>query len=165
MKRFVLAAMCAALVVFGLSTFSQGASKGFNGKWKGEIPASSFGGRGNGQLPGQRFTQRGLGGGGRGGGAGLPTTNRGGFGPQGVTLNLKTKDDGTKAVGNITIGDRTDDVNEGMIDGNTINFKAGPKPRYEYSGTLEGDQIMMTRTPPADGTLGTQTIKFILKRS
>jgi hypothetical protein len=164
-NRVFLLALSAVVIMAGLSSFSQGASKGFNGKWKGEIPAPTFGGRGGGQLPGQRFAQRG-GGGGRGGAGGFPLGNRGGLGgPQKVTLNLTTKNNGTKALGNITIGETTDDVNEGVIDGNKITFEAGPKPRYQYSGTLDGDQMIMTRTPPAEGSRGTQPVQFTLKRS
>lgn len=169
----IAACVIAILAVF--SPLGRGASKGFNGKWKGEIqlPAPG-GGRGRGgapqtqgqQPPVQRFVQRG-GGGSRGGGFptdGIPRANIGG--PQKVTINIRTKDDDTKAVGNITIGETTDDIKDGKIDGDTITFKAGTSSAlYEYKGTRDGDQIMMTRTSPASGERGGQTIQFVLKRS
>jgi hypothetical protein len=166
-------AACVVAVLAVFSPFGRGASKGFNGKWKGEIqlPVPGGGSRGGTpqtrgqQPPAKQFVQRG-GGGSRGGGFpsdGIPRGNFGG--PQKVTINIRTKDDDTKAVGNITIGETTDDIKDGKIDGDTITFKAGtPSALYEYKGTRDGDQIMMTRTSPA-GERGAQTIQFVLKRS
>ena len=126
---------------------SLGAAKtGFAGKWKGEI------GFGPARGAVTQFTQRGFGGG-RGGAA------------QKVTLNLKTKDNDTKASGNVTIGETTDDVKDGKIDGNKITFRAGtsPAPIYEYAGELNGDEIRMTRSAPA-GARGGGSVQFTLKR-
>jgi hypothetical protein len=167
----IAACVIAVLAVF--SPFGRGASKGFNGKWKGEIQFSAPGGGRGGapqtrgqQPPVQQFVQRG-GGGSRGGGFpsdGIPRGNFGG--PQKVTVNISTKDNDTKAVGNITTGETTDDIKDGKIDGDTISFKAGTSSAlYEYKGTRDGDQIMMTRTSPASGERGGQTIQFVLKRS
>jgi hypothetical protein len=171
-KPVVIIAMCFAAALLAFSPKTHGASKdsgkkGFSGKWKGELPAPSFGGRGGAQpLPGgQRFVQRGGGGGrGFGGGGGFPGGNRGAFGPQKITLNIKTKDNDTKATGNVVIGDnQVDDIKVGKIDGNNITFKGGT---FEYSGVLDGDQMMMTRTPDATGGRGGgPAIKFTLKRS
>lgn len=169
--RIAVACFIAALAAF--APFARSASKGFNGKWKGEIQFSPPGERGRGgasqtqgqQPPVQQFTQRG--GGSRGGGFPLSAINRGNpGGPQKVTVNIKTKDDDTKAVGNITIGDTTDDIKDGKIDGDTITFKAGTSSAlYGYSGTRDGDQIMMTRTSRASGCRGGPSIPFVLKRS
>jgi hypothetical protein len=160
LNRLLIAVTC--IVLATVSSPARGASKGFNGKWKGEIqlPAPP-------QTPGQRFVQRG--GGGRGGfgsdpfPGGFNRGNRGG--PQKVTIYIKTKDNDTKAVGNISVGEVIVDIKEGKIDGDKITFRAGDSPEvYQYSGTRDGDQIMMTRVP-AGGTRGGQAVQFILKRS
>lgn len=165
-------AACVAAALAALAPLGRSASKGFNGKWKGEIQLPVPGGRGRGgapqpqgqQPPAQQFVQRG--GGSRGGAFPPAAINRNPSGPQKVTINIKTKDDDTKAVGNITIGDTTDDIKDGKIDGDTITFQAGPSSAiFEYKGTRDGDQIMMTRTPPASGGRGAQPIQFVLKRS
>jgi hypothetical protein len=176
-------------LVVTLCVLAYGAEKGFKGKWKGEIAGGGFGaagarGAGGGGLdspdggfgfPGggldgpfgggpSQFAQRG--GAQRGGGlGGFGGGGGGGGGPLKVTLNLKTKDKDTKATGNITVGETTDDVKDGKIEGNRITFRAGrsPAPIYEYKGELNGDQLIMTRTPPA-GARGA-TVNFILKRS
>src|SRR5215475_1103895 len=112
--RLMITAACVVAALIAFSPSGRSASKGFNGKWKGEIQFPASGGRGRGgapqtqgqQPPFQQFVQRG-GGGPRGGADGFPPggVNRGNFGPQKVTINIKTKDDDTKAVGNITIGE------------------------------------------------------------
>jgi len=173
--RLMITAACVVAALIALSPSGRSASKGFNGKWKGEIQFPTPGGRGRGGAPQtqgqqpfpQQFVQRG-GGGSRGGDGGFPLggVNPGNFGPQKVALNIKTKDDDTKAVGNITIGETTDDIKEGTIQGDMITFKAGTSSAiYQYSGTRDGDQIMMTRTSPASGERGGQSIQFVLKRS
>lgn len=173
--RFMITAACVVAAFIAFSPSGRSASKGFNGKWKGEIQFPSPGGRGRGgapqtprqQPPVQQFLQRG-GGDSRGGDGGFPLggVNRDNFGPQKVTLNIKTRDDDTKAVGNITIGETTDDIKEGTIQGDMITFKAGTASAvYQYRGTRDGDQIMMTRTSPASGGQGGQPIQFVLKRS
>ena len=66
----------------------------------------------------------------------------------------------------ITVGETTDDIKDGTIEGDRIAFKAGTSSAvYQYSGTRDGDQIMMTRTSPASGGRGGQSIQFVLKRS
>ena len=173
--RLMITAACVVAALIALSPSGRSASKGFNGKWKGEIQFPAAGGRGRGGAPQtqgqkppvQQFVQRG-GGGPRGGDGGFPPSgvDRGNFGPQKVSVNIKTKDDDTKAVGNITIGETTDDIKDGTIEGDRIAFKAGTSSAvYQYSGTRDGDQIMMTRTSPASGERGGQSIQFVLKRS
>src|SRR5947208_308956 len=132
LNRLLIAVTC--MVLATVSSPARGASKGFNGKWKGEITLPAP------QVPGQRFAQRG--GGGRGGdfgGGGFPGGfNRNAAGPQKVTVYIKAKDNDTKAVGNISVGEVTVDIKDGKIDGNKITFKAGEVPAvYEYSGTLD----------------------------
>lgn len=82
-----------------------------------------------------------------------------------MTVNIKTKDNDTKAVGNMTIGETTEDIKDGKIEGNQITFKSGSPTPFEYSGTLDADQIIMTRTPAAAGPRGGQPLQFTLKRS
>jgi hypothetical protein len=169
LNRLLIAMTC--MVMAAASLPSPGASKGFSGKWKGEIQLPAPAGRGGAapQAPGGRqFVQRG-GGGGRGGFGGDAAPggfNRANFGgPQKVTVNIKTKDNDTKAVGNISVGEVIVDIKDGKIDGNKITFKAGDAPLiYEYSGTLEGDEIMMTRVSAGEAR-GRQAIQFVLKRS
>ena len=147
----------------------------FSGKWKGEIaagPCGGFGAPGGGGLPGGGGFP---GGGGRGGpgfnlvpeasqrGGGFPGAPGGGFpeasgadrrGAQKVTLNIKAKEDKKvieiKLTGNITIGDTTEDVREGKIDGSKISFTTGkpPSPVCHYVGELDAEtkELRMTRT-------------------
>ena len=187
----IIAGLSALALVFVLSLAAY-AADGFNGKWKGELP-NPFAGRGGGGAGGAQAGGApegrgggaggggfGGGGGGRGGGGfgggrgggiggggGFPAGGGGGFGPQKITLNIKLKEDKkaneTKASGNITIGETTEDIKDGKVQGNTITFTAGrsPAPIYEYIGELNGDEIKMTRKDPARNGPGTQ---FTLKR-
>jgi hypothetical protein len=181
--------MALAAVIFA-ATITVYAAEGFNGKWKGEMPnpLAGRGGQGQGAPPdgpapgggagggGGFGGGGGRGGGGRGGGGGFGGPGGGGFGGPGgggfgreaqkITLNIKTKEDKksgeVKATGNITIGETTDDIKDGKIEGNKITFTAGraPAPIYSYSGELSGDEIKLTRS--AGGRGGGQ--QFTLKR-
>jgi len=158
----------------------------FSGKWKGEIaagPCRGFGapgGGGGGGFPGGGAPG---GGGGRGGpsfnflseagqrGGGFPGDS-GGFpggsgadrtGAQKVTLNIKAKEDKKAAEirlsGNITIGETTEDVRGGRIDGVKITFTTGkpPNPVCQYAGELnpETKELRMTRTTTGSTAPGT----------
>ena len=114
------------------------------------------------------------GGGGPGGGA--PGDSGGGFpggagarGTQKVTLNIQAKDDKkaaqSKLSGNITIGETTEDIREGRIDGMKISFATGkpPGPVCQYAGELnsETNELRVTRTTMGSTAPG---IPLTLKR-
>jgi len=188
-EPIIIAGLFALAMLFVVSLAAY-AADGFNGKWKGELPnpfAGRGGGGGSGTQAGGAPEGRGGaaggggfgGGGGRGGGfgggrgggigggGGFPPGGGGGFGPQKITLNIKLKEDKkaneVKASGNITIGEMTEDIKDGKVQGATITFTAGraPAPLYEYTGELSGDEIKMTRKDPSRNGPGQQ---FTLKR-
>lgn len=142
------------LTLLGLLVLSASAAeKGFAGKWRGEIPAAAPAAPGARGIPANQYAQFGQ----RGGG--------GGFGPQKVTLNLKTKDKDTKASGNITVGTANpEDVRDGVIWKNILTFSTGRAPGlvYQYRGELNGDEITMTRSSGSGDRA--VTVKFVLKR-
>jgi hypothetical protein len=89
---------------------------------------------------------------------------QGGRGPQQVTLTLKA--DGGKLTGTVS-GGRGGSINieEGTISGGNIKFKStqqgrGGQVTFNWSGTVKGDEIAMTRMAE-----GGQEQKFTLKRS
>jgi hypothetical protein len=90
---------------------------------------------------------------------------QGGRGPQQVTLTLKA--DGGKLTGTVT-GGRGGDVPiaDGTIEKTALKFKTmqqgrGGQVTFNWSGTLKGDEIAMSRM--AEGGQG-QTQEFVLKR-
>ena len=158
-------------------------------------PCGGFGGRGGGSGPGgggpgggggfpgggggrggpsfdlvSESSQRGGGGGFPGGGGGFPggpgADRRG---AQKVTLNIKAKEEKKpveiKLTGNITIGETTEDVRDGKIDGSKISFTTGkpPNPVCQYSGELDAEtkELRMTRTTTGNAAQG---ISLTLKR-
>jgi hypothetical protein len=91
---------------------------------------------------------------------------QGGRGPQQITVTLKA--DGGTLTGSIA-GGRGGEVaiKEGTISGSTLKFKStqtgrgGNEINMNWSGTLKGDEIAMTRT--VEGGQG-QSQEFTLKR-
>jgi hypothetical protein len=90
---------------------------------------------------------------------------QGGRGPQPVTLTLKA--DGTTLTGSV-MGGRGGEVpiQEGTISNNALKFKTtqqgrGGQVTLNWSGTLKGDEIAMSRM--AEGGQG-QAQEFALKR-
>jgi hypothetical protein len=90
---------------------------------------------------------------------------QGGRGPQQVTLTLKAE--GGKLTGTVT-GGRGGDVPiaDGTIEKTALKFKTtqqgrGGQVTFNWSGTLKGDEIAMSRM--AEGGQG-QTQEFVLKR-
>jgi hypothetical protein len=161
----------------------------FSGKWKGEVTGFGCGGfrggAGGGGFPagggggfpggGRRFAAEPVQRGGRGGG-GFGGDAGGGFpqggargGPQKVTLNIKAKEDkkegDIKATGNITIGETTEDVREGKIDGNKLSFSTGkaPSPVCEYKGELNPETMELKMSRNAAGASGAG-VQFTLKK-
>jgi len=182
------------LSILILAFIAVAASDFVSGKWKGEIaagPCRGFGapaGGGGGGFPGGAPG----GGGGRGGpgfnflseasqrGGGFPDGGGpgGGFpggsgadrrGAQKATLNIKAKEDKKAAEvrlsGNITIGETTEDVRDGRIDGVKITFTTGkpPNPVCQYAGEVnpEAKELRMTRTTMGSTAPG---IPLTLKR-
>jgi len=91
---------------------------------------------------------------------------QGGRGPQAVNLTLKA--DGGKLTGAVT-GGRGGDVQimEGTIAGGALKFKTtqqgrGGQVTFNWSGTLKGDEIAMSRK--AEGGEGAAQ-EFVLKRA
>ena len=90
---------------------------------------------------------------------------QGGRGPQQVTLTLKAE--GGKLTGTVA-GGRGGEVPiaDGTIEKTALKFKTtqqgrGGQVTFNWSGTLKGDEIAMTRM--AEGGQG-QTQEFVLKR-
>jgi hypothetical protein len=90
---------------------------------------------------------------------------QGGRGPQQVTLTLKA--DGGKLTGTVA-GGRGGEVPiaDGTIEKTALKFKTtqqgrGGQVTFNWSGTLKGDEIAMSRM--AEGGQG-QTQEFVLKR-
>lgn len=91
---------------------------------------------------------------------------QGGRGPQQLTITLKA--DGGNLTGSVT-GGRGGEVaiKEGTISGSTVKFKTtqmgrgGAEITLNWSGTVKGDEIAMTRA--AEGGQG-QSQEFTLKR-
>ena len=83
-------------------------------------------------------------------------------------MNIKVAKDGKVSV-NITFGDSTTyDVKDGKVEGGKITFSAGraPDPIYAFSGELKGDELILTRIPPAGGggRGGNSPTEYVLKK-
>jgi hypothetical protein len=108
------------------------------------------------------------GGGGGGGFPGGPGTDRPG-GAQKVVLNIKAKEDKkaaeTRLTGNLIIGDSTEDVKDGKVDGVRISFTTGKPPNAicKYAGELSSDSSELRMTREAAGKAAGE-IHFTLKR-
>ncbi len=153
-----------------------GAPGGGGGSGGGGFPGGGAPGGGGGRggpsfnflsEAGQRgggFPGGGATGGGFPGGSGADRT-----GAKKVTLNIKAKEDKKAAEirlgGNITIGETTEDVRDGRIDGVKITFTTGkpPNPVCQYAGELnpETKELRMTRTTMGSTAPG---IPLTLKR-
>ena len=137
-----------------IATIVLAADFNFAGTWRGELAA---GGPGGGGAPG--------GAGGRAGGAGGRGGAGGGAasGPQKITLRVKVNKE--KATGNFTMGSSSpEDIKDGRIAGNKLNFKTGLPPAaiYIYDAVLNGEELSVTRAP--EGGRGGRPQTFTLKR-
>jgi hypothetical protein len=91
---------------------------------------------------------------------------QGGRGPQQITVTLKAE--GDKLTGSV-MGGRGGEIaiKDGTISGSTVKFKTtqmgrgGNEITFNWSGTVKGDEIAMTRA--AEGGQG-QSQEFTLKR-
>ncbi len=92
---------------------------------------------------------------------------QGGRGPQQVALTLKA--DSGKLTGTVTAGRGGEvPIEEGTISGNALKFKSkqmgrGGEVVLDWSGTLKGDEIAMSRTAESGRAQG-QAQEFTLKR-
>jgi len=183
MTRQLAGILFAAAMICILSAVLFAEEYKFAGTWRGEskpaaapaargqagsgggAPADSGGGApgGGGGAPAGGGGGAPGGGGGRGGGGGGGFGGAGGGGGvQKITLRVKVKND--KASGNFSVGNTTDDVKEGHIEGNKLTFKTGtsPAPIYDNVAVLNGEELKITRT--ASGGRGGRPAEYVLKR-
>ena len=85
------------------------------------------------------------------------------IGEQTYTFELQA--DGETLTGRIKSADRDTDLTQGTIDGNMVAFVEdivfqGMPLQINFKGTLEGDELRLTREVP-----GVQTIEFVATRN
>jgi hypothetical protein len=150
---------------------ARGGSPGGGPPGSGGPSGGGGGGRGGGGLDfASEMVQRGGGppaGGGSGGFPGGPGAGRPG-GTQKVVLNIKAKEDKkaaeTRLTGNLTIGDSTEDVKDGKVEGVRLSFITGKPPNAvcKYAGELDSDSSELRMTREAVGNAAGE-IHFTLK--